>query len=83
MILNLCKTVPPVELLASMKNLETEIKYKLTEMETKIKNVKSKKKNKVEKRHILERIEMLTDDEKRTVEKSLQFCDPRRYEGHS
>ena len=41
---SLSQVVPPVELDASIKNLETEIKCKLAEMDVKIKKVKKKKK---------------------------------------
>ena len=39
-ILELSKLVPPVELDASINNLETDIRNKLAEMDLKIKNLK-------------------------------------------
>ena len=63
-IIDLSKLVPPVELDASLNNLETKIQQKLAEMNQKIKNLKPKKKNKSDKKTIDERVEVLSDKKK-------------------
>ena len=63
-ILDLSKLVPPVELDATLNNLETYIQQKLAEMNQKIKNLKPKKKNKSDKKTNNERVEVLSDKKK-------------------
>ena len=60
-IITLVENVPPFELKTSIKNLENEIKQKLVEMESKIKNLKPKKKKKAEKKTLEQRMAVLSD----------------------
>ena len=64
LILKLSNLVPPIELEASINNLETQIKQKLAEMDHKIKNLKSKKKKKSEKKTLEQRMALLSDERK-------------------
>lgn len=69
-----------------MKNLETEIKQKLVEMDSKIKNLKSKKKKKIEKKSccwILERVAVLNMTHKEDGRNFMSFCDSDTYNGNS
>ena len=59
-LLNLSNVIPPEEFEFSINNLENEINKKLAEMETKIKNLKSKKKKKVHKKTTDQRFDALS-----------------------
>lgn len=56
---SLSQVFPPAELDASIKNLQTEIKRKLAQMDAKIKKVKKKKKAE-------KKVEVVTKGEKKT-----------------
>ena len=58
-LLNLSNVIPPEEFEVSINNLENEINKKLADMETKIKNLKSKKK-KVQKKTTDQRFDALS-----------------------
>ena len=58
-LLNLSNVIPPEEFEVSINNLENEINKKLEDMETKIKNLKSKKK-KVQKKTTDQRFDALS-----------------------
>ena len=75
-IIKLVDIVPPVELKASMKNLENEIKQKLAEMESKIKNLKLKKKKKVEKKTLEQRMALFCCYHKVVVKNGMSSRDP-------
>ena len=59
-ILELSNLVPPKEFEAVMFNLETLIKKKFAEMDIKIKNLKSKKKKKADKKTFEQRMAVLS-----------------------
>ena len=61
-ILELSNLIPPKELEAAIFNLETLIKKKLAEMDLRIKNLKSKKKKKADKKTLDQRMALLSEE---------------------
>ena len=82
-ILDISKLVPPVELEASINNLDTFIKQKLAEMDQKIKNLKPKKKKKAEKKTIKQRYDLLNQEQKEAMQKGMTYCDSTSTGGQS
>ena len=78
-IIALVEIVPPVELKASIKNLENEIKQNLAEMESKIKNLKPKKKKKAGKKTIEQRYNALSDELKEALDCGLALREPMTF----
>ena len=64
-----------------MFNLETLIKKKFAEMDVKIKNLKSKKKKKADKKTFEQRMAVLSEDQKVTVIYAMKHTDPNNFTG--